>query len=145
MAVTAKMYGNALMMMAAGSVNWPTDLIKCALLKPAYAPNQDTHIFRSSITAQEIAASGSYQAGGGTILTPTKAYAARVTTLDGVDCAWTAISGTVAFAAIYKALGGADTADPLLGYVDLGGSQILVGADLSLAWNAAGIFTLTVA
>jgi hypothetical protein len=130
--------------MAGGSIAWQADTIKALLAKPGYTPNQTTHQFRSSVTAQEFAAGGGYTAGGTAIGTPTKAFATLTTTLDGNDIAWTNLSGTVRYVVVYKSRGGADTADELIGYVDLGGDQVLVGADLSIIWNAAGIFTLTV-
>ena len=145
MATSAKMYDNSMMVMAGGSLAWHADTIKAMLAKPGYTPNQSTHLFRSSVTAQEFTVGGGYASGGTAIGTPTKANAAHVTTLDGNDVAWTNLSGTVRYVVVYKSRGGADTADELIGYVDLGGDQVLVGADLSIIWNAAGIFTLTVA
>jgi len=144
-ATTAKFYDNAMMVMAGGSLAWQADTIKAMLAKPAYTPSQSAHLFRSSVTANEFPATGSYVSGGTAIGTPTKANAGHVTTLDGNDVAWTNLSGTVRYVVVYKSRGGADTADELIGYVDLGGDQVLVGADLTIIWNASGIFTLTVA
>jgi hypothetical protein len=152
LALTMKLYGNALMQMAAGSVSWPTDTIKVMLLKPSYTPDQDGHIYKdpglgTGGTANEFPVAGDYLAGGSALQNKTKTYtgATNETKLDADDVAWTNLSGTVRYVAIVKSRGGAATADELIGWGDFGADQILSGVGLSIAWNAGGIFAGTVA
>jgi hypothetical protein len=46
------------------------------------------------------------------------------------------------YAVLYKSLGGASSADPLIGYGDMA-AQALSGINFSITWNAAGAFVLT--
>lgn len=71
---TNKMYGKAVSSLAAGTINFASDAIKAMLLSSAYAPNLDTHQFKSDLTS-EITGTG-YTAGGVTLTSKTVAYTA---------------------------------------------------------------------
>jgi len=94
------------------------------------------HEFYSSLsgvggTDQEIGATKSYTNG----------------VFDGADVTWTAVAGTVSYEAIviYVKNGGANTTWRLVAYLDTNITNLPVtsnGGNISVAWNASGIFAL---
>lgn len=118
MAATWHWYGNGALALAKGSIDLDTDTFKIMLTTSSYTPNIDTDVFRSSATAAEVAASGTYATGGATLAGVSVTY---VGASDQVQISWTDVSFTGATitartAVIYKARGGAATADELLAY-----------------------------
>jgi hypothetical protein len=113
-------YNSALDDPMRGNINYASDTFKCMLVTSAYTPDKDTHLKRSSVT-NEVAASGSYAAGGGTAtVTVTKD-----TVNDRIDISLGAVSFTTATitargAVYYKSRGGASSADELVAYIDFG-------------------------
>ena len=88
----------------------------------SYVPNQDTDDFRNDVT-NEVGASGSYAAGGATLSGFTGAYdtASNEYRIAWTSPAFTSATITARVAVIYKARGGASSADELLAYcVDSG-------------------------
>jgi len=148
MASTAKWYGSAIAYQygatAANRVDWVTDTIKVALVGAAYVPNQDTHDYWDDVVANEVTGAG-YTAGGVTLATKTVNYdaATNVASLRAATSAWTNLTATTSYAVIYKSTGVNGTS-VLIGYVDLGGSQSVVGADFSLVWDTTnGVLKIT--
>lgn len=93
------------------------------------------HEFYSSLsgivgTDQEIGATKTFTSG----------------TFDGADVTFTAVSGNTAEAlVIYRKNAGANTTWRLVAYIDTGVTGLPVtpnGGDISITWNASGIFTL---
>ena len=94
------------------------------------------HEFYSSLsgvggTDQEIGATKSYTNG----------------VFDGADVTWTAVAGTVSYEAIviYVKNGGANTTWRLVAYLDTNITNLPVtsnGGNISVTWNASGIFAL---
>ena len=75
----------------------------------------------------------------------TKSYTNGV--FDGADVTWTAVAGTVSYEAIviYVKNGGANTTWRLVAYLDTNITNLPVtsnGGNISVAWNASGIFAL---
>lgn len=149
MAVTAKLYGKAPANFLGGessgdtfAVDWISDTIKVALASSSYTPNQDTHETYADIT-NELSTAGGYTSGGATLGSRTVSYnsTGNVTTFDGADVSWTSASFTARYAIIYKSGGG----NPLVGYVDFGADQTVTSGTFQIIWDAAGIFTATVA
>ena len=63
---------------------------------------------------------------------------AATTKFDAADTEWTTVTVTTSHAVIYD-----ETATSnLIASLDFGGSQVMVGVDFTIAWNAAGIITL---
>lgn len=81
-------------------------------------------------TDQEIGAAKSYTNG----------------VFDGADCTFTAVSGnSVEALVIYRSNAGADTTWRLIAYIDTGVTGLPVtpnGGDITITWNASGIFAL---
>jgi hypothetical protein len=125
-------YTSALEDAVNGDIDYGADTFKCAFVTSAYTPDKDTHTKRSDVT-NEVAASGSYVAGGlAATVTVTKDLAN-----DRIDISLGAVSATTATitargAVYYKAVGSAAT-DRLVAYIDF-------GSDVT---STAGTFSLT--
>lgn len=122
-------------------VDWNTDTIKCSLHTTSYAPDQDTHTDHAD-TTNETTGSG-YSAGGDTLTT---AAVTLDTTndrleLDADDAQWTTASFSAYYAVIYKSTGTAAN-DPLLGYVDFGGTETVSSGTFTITWDAEGILQI---
>lgn len=141
MAVTAKMYGNALLKALNKEVNYITDTIKVMLCTSAYTPNQDAHIYKSSITG-EVTGTG-YTAGGATLTNKTMTYDGATNTikLDADDVVWASSTITARYAVIYDDTG-TDSTSTLLGYIDFGEDKISSAGDFKITWDTAGIFAV---
>lgn len=141
MAVTAKMYGNALLKALNKEVNYITDTIKVMLCTSAYTPDQDTHIYKSSITG-EVTGTG-YTAGGATLSNKTMTYdgATNTITLDASDVVWANSTITARYAVIYDDTG-TDSTSTLLGYIDFSEDKISSAGNFTITWDTAGIFAV---
>lgn len=135
MAVTAFWYGLGMRKVQDGTIDLNTDSFKAMLTTVTYAPDQDLHDFRDDVT-NEITGTG-YSAGGVAITTPTCVYdgASNEVRWDFDDPQWTGATFTARRMVVYKARGGAASADELVAWVDF-------GADESVA---SGTFTYVVA
>ena len=130
--------------LANAEIDWDTDTIKVALTTSTYTPAQDTHDYFDDIT-NEVTGTG-YTAGGATLgsKTITQTDATNKQTFDAADVSWTTSTITARYAVIYKSTGTGSTS-PLIGYVDFGSDQASTSGTFQIQWNAAGIFTATVA
>lgn len=67
-------------------------------------------------------------------------------TFDGTNLTYTAVSGaSIEALVLYRKNAGANTTWPLIAYIDTGVTGLPVtpnGGDISVSWNASGIFTL---
>lgn len=144
MAVSAKAY--SLMPLAAleklMDLGTGNDVIKCMLCTSTYTPAQDTHDFKDDIT-NEVSGSG-YVAGGETVANSAVTTTARVTKFDGDDVQWTSSTITARYAILYDDTPGSDATRPLLIYVDFGEDKSSENGTFKIAWNASGVFTITV-
>jgi len=124
-----------------GGIDLDTDTIKVMLVTSTYTPNQDTHVFRSSVT-NEVTGSG-YSAGGATLAskTVTQDDTDNEGVFDAADVTWSTATITARGAVIYKSTGVAGT-DTLICYLDFVSDQTATGADFTIAWNAEGIVNL---
>ena len=151
MAVTAKLYGQGLMNMGGGSsaggapIDWLSDTIKVALCTSTYSPDQDAHDFFDDIT-NEVANGNGYTSGGATLANKTAGYTSgtNVIKFDGDDVSWTTSTITARYAIVYKSSGVASTS-PLIAYIDFGADVSSTAGTFQITWDAAGIFTITVA
>lgn len=125
-----------------GSIDLDTDTINVMLVTSTYTPDQDTHEFRDDIT-NEVSGTG-YSAGGSALAG--KAVTADNTDNEGVfdanDVSWTTSTITARAAVLYKARGGASSADELICYIDFGSDKISTAGTFTIAWNAEGILNL---
>lgn len=145
MAVSAKWYGNGLLKALNKEIDWDTDSIKVMLCTSTYTPDQDAHIYKSSVT-NEVTGTG-YTATGTALGTVTIGYTSgtNVIKLDAADVSWATSTITARYAVIYDSSPATDATRPLLGYVDFGADVISSGGSFDIVWDSAGIFTVTVA
>ena len=119
-----------------------SDTIKVTLHTSSNSISQTADTVFADLTNQ-LTTAGNYTAGGATLGTKTYAVSSLVTTFDAADTAWTTGTFSADQAHIWD-----DTptspADPLISYIDFGGTQTVSSADFTIAWNASGIFTVTV-
>jgi hypothetical protein len=143
MALSGKMYGNMLLKALNKEIDYDSDTIKVMLCTNSYTPDQDTHIYKSSVT-NEVASGGGYTTGGATLGNKTIVYSgpSNTITIDADDTLWSNSSITARYAVIYDDTPALDSAKPLLGYVDLGKDYTSSNGDFKLVWNSNGIFTI---
>lgn len=113
-------FNSAIDDLAKGAIDFDTDSFKALLVTSTYSPNKDTHTKRSDVT-NEVANGNGYATGGVAVT----ATVTKDTANDRVDItfsnpSWPASTITARAAVIYKARGGASTADELVAYVDFG-------------------------
>lgn len=144
MAVTAKMYGQALLKALNKEINWSSDTIKVMLCTSAYTPDQDAHVYKDVSVTSEVTGTG-YTAGGVALTTKTIGYTAatNVIKLDADDVTWATSTITARYAVIYDDSPASNK--PLLGYVDFGVDQSSSAGNFTITWDAAGLFTITAA
>ena len=144
MAVTAQVYGRAAELLLEGSHDLDGATYNVMLTTSAYTPDVDTHDFRSDIT-NEVTGTG-YSAGGQALGTVTVTYdsANNRAVFDAADAVWASSTITARYAVIYRARGGASSADELLCYVDFGADVSSTGGAFTIAWHANGIVTAAV-
>lgn len=125
-----------------GAIDLDTDTINVMLVTSSYTPDQDAHDFRDDVT-NEVSGTG-YSAGGSALAG--KAVTADNTDNEGVfdanDLSWTTSTITARGAVLYKARGGASSADELIAYIDFGSDKISTAGTFTIAWNAEGILNL---
>lgn len=125
-----------------GSIDLDTDTINVMLVTSSYTPDQDTHEYRDDVT-NEVSGTG-YSAGGSALAS--KAVTADNTDNEGVfdanDVSWSTSTITARGAVLYKARGGASSADELICYIDFGSDKISTAGTFTIAWNAEGILNL---
>lgn len=112
-------YNSLLEDIATGAVDLNSDTFKAMLVTDSYTADKDAHTKRSDIT-NEAAGTG-YTTGGATVTATVTKYTAT----DRVDVvfsnpSWAASTITARGLVIYKARGGASSADELVAYVDFG-------------------------
>jgi hypothetical protein len=144
MAVTAKMYGNAPSKMANKEIDFDTDTVKVMLCTSTYTPDQDAHVYKSSVT-NEVTGPG-YTAGGIALTSKTNTYtgATNTTMLDAADVTWSTSTITARYAVVYVDTGTAGTS-ALICYVDFGADVASSGGNFTITWDVNGICTFTVA
>lgn len=141
----AKMYGPALVSLAAGDIDFTGGTVKCALASASYTPNQDTHDFFNDIT-NEVSGAG-YTAGGVTLAGKTSTYnsSTNTLTLDSNDPTWATLSvAQIRFAIFYVDSGSAATS-PLISYMDFEANSAPSSQAVTVVLPSTGIATFTVA
>jgi hypothetical protein len=133
---------------AAKLANLGTDTLKVALLSSytGAASNLQTAQFYSDVVTAgvgvEIAATGSYSAGGAALTSVSLSDSGAVTTLNATAPSWTGITTTPAFALFYDSTPGTGATNPVICYWDFGGGISNPG-NFSLTISGSGLVTWT--
>jgi hypothetical protein len=132
---------------ASGAVtDLDADTIKVALVNATYAALSDAtkhgHEFWSDVSGNEVGASGTYSAGGSTLASKTSTQTAGTYTFDAADpTAWTGATIAAAGCVVYQDTAGAATTDPVIAYLDFGGTITSTAGTFTLVFNGSGIFS----
>ena len=112
-------YNSLLEDIATGAVDLNTDTFKGMLVTDSYTADKDAHTKRSDVTNEAVGTG--YTTGGATVTATVTQYTAtdRVDVVFS-DPSWAASTITARALVIYKARGGASSADELVAYVDFG-------------------------
>ncbi len=134
---------------ATAYTGWPNDVIKINLMLDTHAFNA-TQTLLSEVTATQVATNNGYTQDTEVVTVVTSAQAAGVWTLDAtVDASWSASGGPI------PDTGNCDNAiiyddtittplDALMFSIEFGQNESAGdGTDFIIAWNAAGICTIT--
>lgn len=145
MALTARWYGQAKLRAFRKEIDYLNDNIRVSLHTATYVPNQDTHVFYSSVT-NEVVGTG-YTAGGAALASKTLTYdaASNKIRFGAAMTQWPGSTITARWAVIRDATPALATAQPLLGYIDFGADLRSFGGAFMLEWHADGILTITAA
>lgn len=144
-AVTALFYGKFFDSAFKKKLDLSADTVKVALCTSTYTPDQDAHDFFDDIT-NEVTGTG-YTAGGATLASPTLTYTSGTNTLafDGADVSWTTSTLVARYAVVYDSTPGTNATRPLIMYVNFGADVSTTAGTLTIAWDAGGLCTVTVA
>jgi hypothetical protein len=112
-------------------LDFAVDSFKMMLVTSGYSASKSAHAKRSSVT-NELAASGGYAAGGAaTTCAISDDTNKKILTFSAVS--WSSATFTTAAAVIYKARGGASSADELVCYLDFNGDVVSAGGTFSVS------------
>lgn len=138
MTVTAHMYGQALNAIATKTINLSSDTLKVMLVSSSYTPNQATDQYASTPGANEVTGTG-YTAGGVALSSVALADSSNVFTLSAANTYWSTLTVSTAYAVIYDTtVGSGYSTNPLIGYLNFGGTQSPAGVTFSINW-ASGV------
>lgn len=128
-----------------GAAAFGTFPVYCMLVGSGYAPNDDTHIYRSSVT-NEITGSN-YTAGGFALSSPAVSYDTSVN--QGIFDAADVLLANVTFntsaqaAVLYGSTPQGSASDPLMAYIDFTTGQAVTAGTFQITWASGGILALT--
>lgn len=132
-------------------LNAPSDVIKSALFDNSITPSKTVSTAASALgggvwASGQLTSSTDWPSGGKALANPTFVHSAGTCTFDGDDTASgsnATISGTHG-ALTYNDTDTTPVADPGICYNYFGGTQSVTAGTLTIIWNAAGLFTITV-
>jgi hypothetical protein len=130
-------YNSAIDDLANGNIDFGADTFNLLLVTSSYTANKDTHVKRDDVT-NEVSGTGYTAGGAATACTVTKDTATDKVTLSFASVSFSTSTITAAGAVIYKARGGASSADELVAFIDFGGDVSSTGATFSV-----GVSTIT--
>ena len=126
-------YNKAKEKFLSGAIDLTTDTIKVILVDTADYTFSSTHEFQSDVAAaaqEEISPAMT-----------TKSVTDG--TFDADDVTFSGTSGDACEAVIIFKDTGTDTTSPVIAYLDsLSGLPVTLGGDVTISWDAAGIFTI---
>lgn len=149
-----RLFGASLISAFEGSFDWSSGVIKAALLKTDFAPNQDTmHFWRNdgagayNLSDYELSATGNY-----TRKIITSCLVNYIDTADpggrtdfvADNVTWSNLTSSHGFQWIVIYLDtGTPTSDPLLGYIKLSVEQNVIAQNVTVAWDSGVVFQVS--
>ena len=133
--------------LANGVHNLGSDTFSVRLItNAATIPAADTATPRwADFSANECTQGGGYTTGGITLTGVSTALVGAVTTFDStMEPTWTATAGSPTDIYYCVLVNNTATNDECVGFLDMGGPVSMVAGDVSVAFNASGIATVTV-
>lgn len=125
--------------MAKGAIDFDTDSFKLMLVNSSYSPNQVTHDRRDDVT-NEVTGTGYTAGGAAATVTVTKLTGDNAVEVEIANVSWPTSTITARGAVLYKARGGASSADELVCYFDFGSDKTSTGATFTFSQTAPIIF-----
>lgn len=124
------------------AINFASDTFKLMLLSASHTTDIDAQVFIDDVSANEVAASGTYSAGGVTLtLTASTDDTNDKGVLDATDVSFTSATISARYAAWYKDTGTPGTS-PIVAIYDLGSTIASTGGTFAITINASGLLTL---
>lgn len=124
------------------AINLQSDTVKLMLLTSSHTPNVDSDEFIDDVSANEVSASGTYSAGGGTL---TKSSSTddtnNVGVFDASDVSFTSATITARYAIVYKDTGTPSTS-PIIAEYDFGTDKSSTAGTFAITIHASGLLTL---
>jgi hypothetical protein len=144
-AITAKLYGNALLAALNKEIDLIDDNIAVQLHTSAYTPDQDAHDYKNDLS-NELPTSGGYTVGGKDLTGKSLTYTPGTNTImfDAADLQWASSTFTFRTAVILDRSPATDATRPLLGYQNSDADIVVSGGNLDVVWNAAGLISIVV-
>lgn len=125
------------------AIDLEADTIKLMLLDSNHTNDIDAHVFIDDVSANEVAASGSYTAGGVTLtVTSTTDDTNDLGQWDANDVSITSATITARYAVVYKDTGTPGTS-PIIAIYDFGQNVSATDGTLSITVNANGLIRIS--
>lgn len=144
MVASAAWYAHAFSAAFNKEFNLLSDTEKLELMTSSYTPSTDNDDYQNDLTNE--VSSANYSAGGATLANDTFGYTAGTNTWKYTSdpVAWTNVTFTTRYGAIWCDTAGVASADPLILFEDWGGDQTVNAANFTVTPAAAGWATIVV-
>lgn len=124
------------------AINFATDSFKLMLLTSSHTPDVDAEVFIDDVSANEVAASGTYSAGGIALtMTGSTDDTDDEGVLDATDVSVTSATITARYGVVYKDTGTPSTS-PIVCVIDFGSNQSSTSGTFAVTFAAEGILNL---
>lgn len=121
-----------------GDIDLAADTIKAVLVDAADYTYSNAHNFLDDVPSGARATNGT-----GTLASKTIGTSGNVTTFDAADLTLTAVTGDPSEAVVIYKDTGAEATSQLIAYLELSSAVTPNGGNITLQWNASGLFTIT--
>jgi hypothetical protein len=123
-------YNSVLTDVVNADLDFAVDSFKMMLVTSSYSASKSAHAKRSSVT-NEITGTGYTAGGAATTCSISDDTNKKILTFSAVS--WSSATFTTAAAVIFKARGGASSADELIAYIDFNGDVVSTGGTFSVS------------
>jgi hypothetical protein len=123
-------YNSVLTDLVNGDLDFAVDSLKLLLVGVGYTASKDGHDRRNDVSS-EISGTGYTAGGNATTCTITNDTNKKILTFSSVS--WPSATFTTAGGVIFKARGGASSADELIAYLDFSGEVVSSGGTFSVS------------